>query len=118
MNKKVSRYLKLGVVLLIIIGFIWFLVIYPMKNFHDNERELEAAAKRYFELNSSELPTGSRVKTVTLQQLYHKSFLKKDFMVPYSKKTCSVTNSWVKVKKIDGNYKYFTYFTNGCRYYY
>ena len=113
MNKKVSRYLKLGVVLLIIIGFIWFLVIYPMKYFHDNERELEAAAKRYFELNSSELPTGSRVKTVTLQQLYHKSFLKKDFMVPYSKKTCSVTNSWVKVKKIDGNYKYFTYLECG-----
>ena len=114
MNKKVSKYLKLGVVLLIIVGFVWFLVIYPMKTFHENERELEAAAKRYFELNSSELPTGSRVKTVTLQQLYHKSFVKKDFMVPYSKKTCSVTNSWVKVKRADGDYKYYTYLECGA----
>ena len=113
MNKKVSKYLKLGVVLLIIVGFVWFLVIYPMKTFHENERDLEAAAKRYFELNSSELPTGSRVKTVTLQQLYHKSFIKKDFMIPYSKKTCSVTNSWVKVKRVDGDYKYYTYLECG-----
>lgn len=113
MNKKVSKYLKLGVVLLIIVGFVWFLVIYPMKTFHENERDLEAAAKRYFELNSSELPTGSRVRTVTLQQLYHKAFIKKDFMIPYSKKTCSVTKSWVKVKRVNGEYKYYTYLECG-----
>jgi len=113
MNKKVSKYLKLGVVLIIVFGFIWFLVISPMKIFHDNEKTLEEAAKRYFELNSSELPTGSRVKTITLQQLYHKSFIKKDFMVPYSNKTCSVTDSWVKVRRVDGNYKYYIYLKCG-----
>ena len=113
MNKKVSKYLKLGVVLIIVFGFIWFLVISPMKIFHDNEKALEEAAKRYFELNSSELPTGSRVKTITLQQLYHKSFIKKDFMVPYSNKTCSVTDSWVKVRRVDGNYKYYIYLKCG-----
>ncbi len=113
MNKKILGKLKLAVTVVVILCFVWFLIIFPMKVFHQNEKKLEKAAKRYFELNSTQLPIGDRVKTVSLKTLYHKSFIEGDIFVPYTKKTCSVTNSWVKVKKVQGEYKYYTYLECG-----
>ncbi len=113
MNKKVVKNLKLVVTLAILFCFVWFLIISPMLTFHDNERTLEEAARRYFELNQNELPTGERVKTLSLNTLYHKSFLKKDLFIPLTKKTCSVDNSWVKVRKENNEYKYYVYLECG-----
>jgi len=108
-----SKKIKLLVTVAIILAFVWFLIVSPMITFHNNENKLLEAAKRYFELNSSELPTGERVKTLSLKTLYHKAFLKEDLFVPYTNKTCSIENSWVKVKRVDGEYKYYTYLECG-----
>lgn len=113
-NKKMKKHLKLIVVIIIIILFVWFLIIKPTYTFKDYEKQVEDAARRYYELNSSQLPTGtSRVATVTLQQLFTGSYLEKDLYIPYSKKPCSITESWVKVTKKDQKYKYHVYLKCG-----
>ena len=113
MNNEMLKKIKLFITIVLILVFVWFLIISPMITFHDNEGKLESAAKRYFELNSNELPTGENVKTLTLKTLYHKAFIKNDLYIPYTNKTCSIENSWVKVRKEDGEYKYYTYLECG-----
>ena len=113
-NKKMKKHLKLIVVIIIIILFVWFLIIKPSFTFREYEKRVEDAARRYFEINSSHLPAGtSRVATVTLQQLFTESYLKDDLYIPYSKKPCSVTESWVKVTKKDNDYNYHVYLKCG-----
>lgn len=111
-NKYIGK-IKLLVVIAIIVAFVWFLVVYPMILFHDNEKVVEKAARRYFELNSDKLPTGERIKTLTLEELYNDSYMEKDLYSPYTKKTCSITNSWVKVKRENNNYQYYVYLDCG-----
>ena len=113
MNKEVLKKIKLIITVVLILAFVWFLIISPMITFHNNEKNLEDAAKRYFELNSNELPSGENVKTVTLKTLYHKAFIKNDLYIPYTSKTCSIENSWVKVKRVNDEYKYYTYLECG-----
>ncbi len=113
MNKEVLKKIKLVITAVLILVFVWFLIVSPMITFHSNEGKLEEAAKRYFELNSNELPSGDNVKTLTLKTLYHKSFIKNDLYIPYTNKTCSIENSWVKVKRVNGEYKYYTYLECG-----
>ena len=109
-NEKFIKYLKIAVVVVIVVLFLWFLVIHPLITFHSYETEIENAAKRYYEINERELPTGTRVKTLSVQELFDQSYLKNDFYVPFSKKPCSIKDSWVKVRQEDGEYKYYTYF--------
>lgn len=111
--KKILKKLRFLIVLAIAGAFVWFLVVSPMLTFHNNEKKLEDAARRYFELNSSALPTGERIKTLTLQELYHNAFIEGDLNIPYSSKTCNVTNSWVKVRRENGEYKYYVYLECG-----
>lgn len=113
MNSKMLKRIKFAVTVILVLVFVWFLIVSPMITFHNNEKRLEDAAKRYFELNSSQLPTGENVKTLSLKTLYHKSFIKNDLYIPYTKKTCSIENSWVKVKRVNGEYKYYTYLECG-----
>ena len=113
MEKGKVKKIKFLITIVIILGFVWFLILSPMITFHRNEKKLEAAAKRYFELNSRELPTGERIKTIGLNTLYHKSFIEGDLYIPYTHKTCSIENSWVKVKRVNNEYKYYTYLECG-----
>lgn len=110
---KKMKQIRLVVTLIIIGLFIWFLVLSPYITFKKNERTMLEAAKRYYELNSDKLPTGTRMSTVTLQTLSRESYIKEDFYVPFSKKPCSITKSWVKVKHTDSGYKYYTYLQCG-----
>lgn len=115
-NVKVNKQLKTITISIIVIALIWVFVINPVITFKRNESALASAGKRYFETFTSELPTGERISDVTLQKLYEKGYITTDFYIPYrplSKKTCSVTESWVKVKKVDGVYKYYTYLKCG-----
>lgn len=112
-DKKFIKYLKIAVVVIVIALFLWFLVIHPLITFRGYEKDIEAAAKRYYEINAGELPTGTRVKTLSIQKLFDQSYLKEDFYVPFSKKPCSITDSWVKVRQEDGEYKYYTYLKCG-----
>ena len=113
MDKALVKKIKLLITIAIIGGFAWVFVLSPMVTFRSNEKRLENAAKRYYELNSNELPTGERVGTVSLEKLYKNGLFDKDLFIPLTKKTCSVTNSWVKVKRVDGDYKYYTYLECG-----
>ena len=113
MEKKIINRIKFFITVAIIVAFVWFLVISPMITFHNNEKKMEDAARRYFELNTDKLPTGERVKTITLKELYNDAYLKEDFFSPYTKKSCSITNSWVKVKRENKSYKYYVYLDCG-----
>lgn len=112
-NKKLIKYLKIAGVCIVVALFLWFLVLNPLFTFRGYENQVEEAAKRYYEINSSQLPTGTRVKTLSVQELFDQAYLKEDFYVPLSKKPCSITESWVKVRKEDGEYKYYTYLKCG-----
>lgn len=117
MSKKNNNYLrifKLIIAIVIVFLFIWFLIISPKIKFHNNEKKMKEAAERYFEINSNELPTGKRVKTLTLSNLYSKKYLSGDFYVPYSNTLCDQTDSWVKVRKNNnGSYEYLVYLDCG-----
>lgn len=109
MMKKV----KVLVAVAVILAFGWFLVASPLLTFHKNEKIVEEAGKRYYELNSMSLPTGERVRTVYLKQLYQEKILSSDIYAPYGNKACSLEKSWVKVKKVNNDYEYYTYLDCG-----
>ena len=69
-KKKIAFNIKFIISLIIVGLFVWYLIISPMMKFHDNEKQMINAAKRYFEINSNELPTGKRIKTLSLNTLY------------------------------------------------
>lgn len=113
MNKKVVKYLKIAVVVVVVGLLLWVFVINPLLTFKGYEKKTIEAAKRYYEINARELPTGTRVKTLSIQELFDQKYLKEDFYIPFSKKPCSITESWVKVRKEDNEYKYYTYLKCG-----
>ena len=113
MQKKYMKIIRLIIVLAIVGAFVWFLVVSPMMTFKNNEKTLEDAARRYYELNQDQLPTGERVKTLSLNTLYKKSYLKEDFKAPYSNSLCSLEKSWVKVRRENGEYRYYIYLDCG-----
>ncbi len=113
-KKKIAFNIKFIISLIIVGLFVWYLVISPMMKFHDNEKQMINAAKRYFEINSNELPTGKRIKTLSLSTLYSKAYLENDFYVPYTSNVCDQTDSWVKVRKNNsGDYEYLVYLDCG-----
>ena len=111
--KKISKKVRLFIVVAFIGCFVWFLILSPMITFHNNEKVLENAARRYFELNPTLLPTGERIKKVSLETLYHGSYIKDDVFIPYTHKTCSIDNSWVKVRRENDQFKYYVYLECG-----
>ncbi len=99
---------------LVILGcMVWFLIVSPLIQFHRNEKSVEKAGKRYFDLNQNELPTGERVKTLSLKKLYFEKLLENDIFAPYTRKTCSLEKSWVKVKREENDYQYYVYLDCG-----
>lgn len=115
-NKKVNKQIKITTISLIVLALAWVFILNPVITFKKNESALASAGKRYFETFTSELPTGERISDISLQKLYERGYITTDFYIPYrplSKKTCSVTDSWVKVRKVDGVYKYYTYLQCG-----
>ncbi len=113
MNKKVKKYLKVSVTILIVALFVWFLIVYPLVKFRGYEKQMKQAAERYFVTKPGELPTGERIKTITLQDLFFGAYIKSDMYVPYTKEPCSLKDSWVKVQKKNNEYKYYTYLKCG-----
>lgn len=111
--KNKGKYIKLIITLVVVGSFVWFLVLSPYITFKSNEKTMLNSAKRYYEINVDKLPTGSRMSTVTLQTLSREQYVDKDFYVPFSKKPCSITKSWVKVKHTSSGYKYYVYLECG-----
>ena len=112
MIEKLSKF-KFVITIAIVIIFVWFIIIYPMYTFKKSEKILENAAKRYYEVNSSMLPTGERVKTLSLQDLYKGQYIKEDIYIPYTDTPCDIKDSWVKTRQENGEYKYYVYLKCG-----
>lgn len=112
-DEKTKKKIKIIVISIIIVIILWFLVVSPILKFKKNEKVVKEAAQRYYEINSGQLPTGEKVKTVALQTLYDKDFINEDLRSSYMNKVCDSKVSWVKVKKENGEYKYYVYLKCG-----
>ncbi len=115
-DKRLNRRLKTTFITFIVIAIVWVFLLSPYLTFKKNEKSFTAAAEKFFETNTQELPTGERLADVSLQQLYERGYVGEDYYVPYklfSKETCDVSESWVKVRRVDGEYKYYTYLKCG-----
>lgn len=112
-NEKNKKRITIIFTVVIIVVIIWFLIISPYIQFKKSENKVLEAGKRYFELNSTQLPTGEKVKTISLQTLYNKDFITEDIQIPNSKKTCDEKSSWIKVRKKDNEYQYYVYLKCG-----
>lgn len=114
----IDSFIRLSLILVLsalLIFIVWQFMIKPTIDFKNNEKMVEDAARRYYEFNYSQLPTGERVATLSIQQLYDKAFLTQDLYIPNSTKPCDSQNSWVKVRKENGEYKYYTYLKCGLQ---
>lgn len=115
---QIDSFIRLSLILVLsalLIFIVWQFMIKPTIDFKNNEKKVEDAARRYYEFNYSQLPTGERVATLSIQQLYDKAFLTEDLYIPNSTKPCDSQNSWVKVRKENGEYKYYTYLKCGIQ---
>lgn len=113
-KKKVLKYVKILITVAIVFSGIYFLALHPYIEFRKNEKIMKEAAERYYYLNPDKLPTGERINTLTLKDLYRGAYIKKDIYLPYSKEPCSINNSWVKVRNVNNEYKYYTYLECGA----
>lgn len=113
MSEKNKKTITITLIVVIAVALIWFLIISPLIEFKKSEKEVLNAGKRYFEVNSSHLPTGNRIRTIPLKVLYNKDFISEDIKVPNSSKICDENESWIKVQKKDNEYKYTVYLKCG-----
>ena len=112
-NKKNEKLVKVVITIVVIAVLIWFIIINPLLKFKSMEKEMLYAGERYFEINTSLLPTGNKIKKVSLETLYNKDFILEDLRAPYTNKYCDPENSWVRVSKVDNEYKYNVYLECG-----
>ena len=104
--------LSVLVIAIILLAGLWVIIIHPFLKFHQNESAFKSAAERYFELNKQFLPQEGNVTTVSGLTLYDKKFIGM-LSSAYSSSECDLKESWVKVKRDKGEYKYYTYLKCG-----
>ena len=98
---------------LVLIVILFFVVIKPFIKFKIMEKKFLEAGKRYYEINSSKLPIGTNIGTVSLKTIYDKDFIEEDLRLSKYSKLCDQDASWVKVQKQDGELKYSVYLKCG-----
>ena len=113
MSENNKKKLVTSLIVVIAVVLVWFLIISPLVQFKKSEKEVLDAGKRYFEVNSTHLPTGNRIKTISLKTLYNKDFIKEDIRVPNSSNLCDESESWIKVQKKNNEYNYTVYLKCG-----
>ena len=106
--KKVKKIGRLVAIVLAVLA-IFYIFINPIIKFKSYEKAMVKAAERYYEINPDKVPTGNRTGTVTLQQLFNGHYIEKDFYVPFTKKPCSITKSWVKTRAVNNETKNYVY---------
>ena len=111
-DKNVKK-IKILIIVVVILLVIWFLIVSPLIKFKKSEKQVLEAATRYYEINNNLLPTGQKIRTVTLQKLYDKDFISEDIRSPYTNKECDSKTSWAKVRKEGNEYKYYVYLKCG-----
>lgn len=113
MSDKYKSKIKILGIAIMVITILWFVVVRPILRFNSMEKEMKKAAEMYYEQNSSYLPTGKKIATISLQKLYDKDYIQKDLRSPYTSKYCDSKSSWVKVKKNETDYQYYVYLKCG-----
>ena len=113
MSEKNKKTITISLIVVIAVALIWFLIISPLIQFKKSEKEVLEAGKRYFEVNQTYLPTGNKIKTISLKTLYNKDFIKEDIKVPNSSNMCDENESWIKVQKKNNEYNYIVYLKCG-----
>ena len=101
--------------ILVIAGFlliIYLLFIFPLIKFNENESTLLKGAKRYFEINKNLLPEEGEIRTINGVELLDKKYIP-DLRTAYNHDTCDTRHSFVKVKRKEGQYLYYTYLKCG-----
>ena len=112
-KNKIIKIVIVVVVIIVLVLLLWFLYFYPNKIFRENERLLEEAGKRYYEINSTRLPNEEgRVISVTLNTLVKQKYLD-GLYEAYGNKLCDLNESNVKAVNKDGDYTYYTYLKCG-----
>lgn len=109
-NKK-KIILVVGIVVIMLL--IWLLLIHPYITFKSREKEVLNAAKRYYEINSTKLPTGTKLATLSLKTLYEKDLVDTSPNSAYATNKCNIENSFVKVRKENNEYQYYVYLQCG-----
>lgn len=106
-KKKMVKTITI-IALAVATGFlIWKIIVYPLIDFYKKEKELTKAGEEYFERNTSLKPDEGEVSTVTLETLIKQKYII-SMRSTYGKKGCDYKNSWVKLKRKEGEYKYIT----------
>lgn len=114
-KKKIIRIVIVVLMIVVLVLLLWFLYFYPNKVFRDNEKLLEEAGKRYYEINSTRLPKEEgRVISVSLNTLVKQKYLD-GLYEAYGNKLCDLNESNVKAVNKDGDYTYYTYLKCGKR---
>lgn len=112
-KKKIIRIVIVVLMIVVLVLLLWFLYFYPNKVFRDNEKLLEEAGKRYYEINSTRLPKEEgRVISVSLNTLVKQKYLD-GLYEAYGNKLCDLNESNVKAVNKDGDYTYYTYLKCG-----
>ena len=112
-KKKIIKIISLIVVVVVILLLVWFLYFYPRKVFKDNEKLLEEAGIRYYEINKARLPKDEgRVISVSLNTLVKQKYLD-GLYEAYGDKLCDLNESNVKAVNKEGGYVYYTYLKCG-----
>lgn len=114
-KNKIIKIVIVVVVIIVLVLLLWFLYFYPNKVFRDNEKLLEEAGKRYYEINDTRLPNEEgRVISVSLNTLVKQKYLD-GLYEAYGNKLCDLNESNVKAVNKDGDYTYYTYLKCGKR---
>ena len=106
-NKVVKILIIAGVIIIL-----WLLFIFPLIKFNENENTVLDAAKRYLEINKSMLPSEGSTRTIEVMTLLDQKYIT-DLRTAYNNNTCKAKNSFVKVKRVKGEYKYYVYLECG-----
>lgn len=111
-DNKVKKIVVILFFIVVVLIFAWFLVIHPLIDFNGKEEKLLNGAKEYYEKNSELLPDEGEMSTVSMETLRNKKYVE-SLMTTYGSKKCNYQNSWVKVKRKNGEYKYYVYLECG-----
>lgn len=112
-KKKIIKIIILVVAVIAVLFLLWNYLLYPIQAFKHNEKLLSDAGKRYFEINSRNLPKEEgRVSTVSLEVLIKQKYLDE---LKIKKSYCDIKKSNVKMRIESGANSYYTHLQCGSR---
>lgn len=112
-KKKIIRISVIIIIIAVIALLVWFLYFYPRNVFRNNERLLQEAGERYYEINRARIPKEEgRVISVSLDTLVEQEYLD-GLYEAYGNKSCDRDQSNVKAVSKDGEFQYYTYLKCG-----